>query len=145
MLVAGEVDLTELTAVIVACFVSNNILAPADVPNLISNTHTALLAIDSRRCKSGESRTPSVSIEESITKDYLICLDDGRKLRSLKRYLRRKYSLSPEEYRMRWNLPADYPMVAPGYAELRSKIAKQGNAQAPGSSPRSNKPPARRL
>jgi predicted transcriptional regulator len=143
--VTGEADLTELTALIVASFVSNNPLAPADIPNLISNTHTALLAIDPCRCKPGESRTPSVSVEESITKDYLICLDDGRKLRSLKRYLRRKYALSPEEYRMRWNLPADYPMVAPSYAELRSKIAKESNAQASNSSARPNKPSARRL
>lgn len=117
---AVSADLTELTALIVACFVSNNSVARVRIPQLISDTHAALMATGKHR-----PPTPAVPIEESITEEHLICLEDGRKLRSLQRYLQRKFSLTPEQYRMRWNLPPDYPMVAPGYSALRSQIAKR--------------------
>jgi predicted transcriptional regulator len=128
---AVETNLTELTAMVVACFVSNNPLAAIDLPALISSTHGALLDIDQSRTrtendeKPATGEKPAVPVAESVAHDYLICLNDGRKLRALKRYLRRKYSLSPEQYRKKWGLPDDYPMVAPAYSELRRKIAKQ--------------------
>ncbi|MDB5393689.1 MAG: Transcriptional regulator, MucR family [Rhodospirillales bacterium] len=120
-----QTNLTELTAVIVACFVSNNSVPPTEVAGLISSTYAALLRVESNRPSFATPQKPAVPVEESIAHDYLICLNDGRKLRALKRYLRRKYSLSPEQYRMKWGLPDDYPMVAPAYSELRSKIAKE--------------------
>jgi predicted transcriptional regulator len=122
---AVETNLTELTAVIVASFVSNNPTTAIELPALISTVHAALLRIDPIRKGSAAGRTPAVPVEESITRDYLVCLNDGQKLRSLKRYLKRKYSLSPEQYRSQWGLPDDYPMVAPAYAELRASIAKR--------------------
>jgi predicted transcriptional regulator len=122
---ADESNLTELTAVVVACFVSNNPIAALEVPALIVSTHAALLGIDAVRPDSENHPTPAVPIRESIARDHLVCLNDGRKLRMLKRYLQRKYSLSPEQYREKWGLPDDYPMVAPTYSELRSKIAKE--------------------
>jgi predicted transcriptional regulator len=137
MAMAVDTNLTELTAVIVASFVSNNPTTAIDLPALISTVHTALLRIDSVQTASVVGRTPAVPVEESITHDYLVCLNDGRQLRSLKRYLKRRYALSPEQYRSQWGLPDDYPMVAPAYAELRSGIAKR---QAAGPSGRSHPP-----
>ena len=134
---AVDTNLTELTAVIVASFVSNNPTTAIDLPALISTVHAALLRIDSARTGSAAGRTPAVPVEQSITRDYLVCLNDGRQLRSLKRYLKRKFALSPEEYRRLWGLPDDYPMVAPAYAELRSGIAKR---QAAGASGRTRPP-----
>jgi predicted transcriptional regulator len=122
---AVETNLTELTAIIVASFVSNNSLPPTEVAALISSTHAALLRIESSRPSGATAQKPAVPVEESIAHDYLICLNDGQKLRALRRYLQRKYFLSPEQYRMKWGLPDDYPMVAPAYSELRRKIAKE--------------------
>ena len=122
---AVETNLTELTAIIVASFVSNNSLPPTDLATLIASTHAALLKIESIRAGAETSEQPAVPVEESIAYDYLVCLNDGQKLRALKRYLQRKYSLSPEQYRMKWGLPDNYPMVAPAYSELRRKIAKE--------------------
>jgi predicted transcriptional regulator len=122
---AVETDLTELTVVIVASFVANNPLRPVELPALISSTYAALVAIESDRTNSEIPPTPAVPVEESITHEYLICLNDGQKLRALRRYLQRKYALSPEQYRKKWGLPDDYPMVAPGYSELRAKLAKR--------------------
>jgi len=122
---AAEPNLTELTAVIVACFVSNNPLTALELPLLITSTHGALRSIDAVHLCSGDEQKPAVPIEESIAHDYLICLNDGQKLRALKRYIYRKYSLSPVQYREKWGLPDDYPMVAPAYSELRSNIAKE--------------------
>lgn len=133
---AVETNLTELTAVIVACFVSNNPLTAPELPALIASTHAALHSIDVIRPE--DEQKPAVPIEESITHDYLICLHDGQRLRALKRYIYRKYSLSPEQYREKWGLPDDYPMVAPAYSELRSKIAK-GHASGPSGRSRSRK------
>jgi predicted transcriptional regulator len=119
-----ETNLTELTAVIVACFVSNNPLTAPELPVLITSTHATLRGIDAVRIRSGDEEKPAVPIDESIAHDYLICLNDGQKLRALKRYIYRKYALSPEQYREKWGLPDDYLMVAPAYSALRSKIAK---------------------
>ncbi|MGL4967350.1 MAG: MucR family transcriptional regulator [Inquilinus sp.] len=134
---AAETNLTELTAVIVASFVSNNPMAAIELPALISTVHATLLRIDALRTGSAAGRTPAVPVEESITRDYMVCINDGQKLRSLKRYINRKYSLSPEEYRSQWGLPDDYPMVAPAYSELRARIAKR---QASGPSGRADSP-----
>ena len=131
---AVETNLTELTAVIVACFVSNNPLTVTEVPALITSTHAALRNIDAIGASAEGAEKPAVPIEQSVAHDYLICLNDGQKLRALKRYIHRKYALSPEEYRAKWGLPEDYPMVAPAYSELRSKIARE---QAGGTAGRS--------
>src|SRR5260221_1673663 len=122
---AVEANLTELTAMIIASFVSNNSVKATELPDLISMTHKALQKIDAPRSAGNISGEPAVPIAESVTHDYLVCLNDGRKLRALKRYLQRRHSLSPEEYRERWCLPDDYPMVAPAYSELRTNIAKR--------------------
>jgi predicted transcriptional regulator len=118
-------NITELTAMIVASFVANNALRVTDLPALISATHAALSRLDTAGGAARAEPTPAVPIESSVTHDYLICLIDGQKLRSLRRYLQRKYSLTPEAYREMWRLPQDYPMVAPAYAELRSRIARR--------------------
>jgi len=117
-------DLIELTVRVVACFASHNTIAAAELPALIQATHAALSGLGPERCCSRPHKAPAVPVDESITRDYIVCLDDGRQLKTLKRYLRRKYSLTPEQYRARWHLPDDYPMVAPGYAELRSSLAR---------------------
>lgn len=121
---AVATNLTELTAIIVASFVSNNLVAAADIPALISMTYDALAGTNAKS-EPARARLPAVAVEDSITPDFLVCLEDGHKLRSLRRYLQRKYSLSPEAYRARWNLPSDYPMVAPNYSLLRSAIARK--------------------
>jgi predicted transcriptional regulator len=131
---AAETNLTELTTVIVACFVSNNPLTALEVPELIASTHAALRSIDAVRVSSENEQKPAVPIEESVAPDYLICLNDGQTLRALKRYIYRRYSLSPEQYREKWGLPGDYPMVAPAYPALRSKIAKERASEASGRS-----------
>jgi predicted transcriptional regulator len=120
-----ENNLTELTAIIVACFVSNNSVAPSEIPALISATHTALHDIEKSRSEPQRKEQPAVPVELSIAHDFLICLNDGQRLRALKRYIKRKYGLSPEAYRAKWGLPADYPMVAPAYSELRARIARE--------------------
>lgn len=114
---------------IVASFVSNNVIAINDLPNLIAVTSTAVAAmIDGVSAKVAEPevrKEPAVSIKKSITPDFLVCLEDGRHLKSLKRHLRTAFNLSPDEYRAKWGLPATYPMVAPNYAAARSALAKQ--------------------
>ena len=116
----------ELAADIVSAYVSNNALSIHDLPNLIGNIHGTLLKISGGRQETvAEIQKPAVSIKKSITPDYVICLEDGKKFKSLKRHLRTQYDLSPDEYREKWSLPADYPMVAPNYANARSRLAKQ--------------------
>lgn len=122
---AVAANLTELTAIIVASFVANNSTKATELPHLILSTHEALEKIEAPRSPSNFPGQPAVPIDESVTHDYLICLNDGRKLRTLKRYLQLRYSQSPEEYRKKWGLADDYPMVAPAYSELRTKIAKR--------------------
>ena len=113
-------EIIEMTTDIVSAYVANNSINAADLPGLIQNVHRALAQVNT-----GEDTTPAVPLKRSITPDFLICLEDGRKFKSLKRHLRTKYNMSPEEYRAKWGLPKDYPMVAPNYAKARSDLAKQ--------------------
>ncbi|MFM6280612.1 MAG: MucR family transcriptional regulator [Hyphomicrobiales bacterium] len=114
----------ELTADIVAAFVSNNSISAADLPALIASVHSALSNIHAPVVSETSPLTPAVSVKKSITDDYLICLEDGKRFKSLKRHLKASYGMSPDEYRVKWGLPADYPMVAPNYSVSRSNLAK---------------------
>jgi len=122
---AQNASLIELTADIASAYVGNNVVAASDLPGLIQNIFGALTGVGAPVEKLVEPQTPAVSIKKSITDDHLICLEDGRKFKSLKRHLRTKYNLSPEDYRAKWGLPKSYPMVAPAYAAARSNLAKQ--------------------
>jgi predicted transcriptional regulator len=116
----------ELAADIVSAYVSNNSVPANDLPSLISDVHAALLRVTSSEMgTSAEAPKPAVPPKKSITREYLVCLEDGRKFKSLKRHLRTQYNMSPDEYREKWGLPPDYPMVAPDYAKARSNLAKQ--------------------
>ena len=117
--------LLTLTADIVAAHVSNNSVAVNDLPNLIQNVHSALSGISGNAAAVEPKPEPKVSIRASVKPDYIVCLEDGKRLKMLKRYLRSRYNLSPDEYRRRWGLPPDYPMVAPAYAARRSDFAKK--------------------
>lgn len=118
-------NLVSLSADIVAAYVSNNSVRTADLPSLIASIHAALLGLGKKLAEpAAEKPVPPVSLKKSISADYLICLEDGKKFKSLKRHLRTAYNMTPEEYRVKWGLPADYPMVAPNYAEARSSLAK---------------------
>jgi predicted transcriptional regulator len=121
----GAELLIELTAEIVAAYVSNNSVAANDLPNVISQVHAALGGATMPTEEVIEKPKPAVSVRRSIQNDYLICLEDGQKFKSLKRHLMTHYGLTPEQYREKWDLPADYPMVAPSYAEARSRLAKE--------------------
>ena len=116
-------NLIELTVYLVASIVSHKAITAAELPTLIRSTYATLTELTASRADSQTPRVPAVPIDRSITRDYIVCLDDGRRLKTLRRYLRRKYSLTPDQYRERWGLPDDYPMVAPGYSELRSSLA----------------------
>jgi predicted transcriptional regulator len=118
-------DLLELTARIVASFVSNHSLQIGQVSELISLTYKTLADLDRTDVDRATSGTPAVPIEQSVTDEYIVCLEDGRRLKTLKRYIQRRYALTPEAYRARWGLPHDYPMMAPSYARLRSLVAKR--------------------
>jgi predicted transcriptional regulator len=119
-------EVIQMTAEIVSAYVGANTLAPSDVPMLIQQVHQALAGTTATGPEvKAISVEPAVSVKKSITPDYLICLEDGRKFKSLKRHLRTKYDMSPAEYRAKWGLPDDYPMVAPNYALARSALAKQ--------------------
>jgi predicted transcriptional regulator len=117
--------LIELTAEIVAAYVSNNSVAANDLPNVISQVHAALGGAATPVEEVVERPTPAVTVRRSIQNDHLICLEDGQKFKSLKRHLMTHHGLTPEQYREKWGLAADYPMVAPAYAEARSKLAKE--------------------
>jgi len=110
---------------IVAAYVSNHSLSAEDIPGMLRMVHETLVDLAHSKHPAILAQGPAVSINDSITDEYLICLEDGKKLKMLKRYLRSRYNLSPEEYRTKWGLPADYPMVAPNYAAQRSKLAKK--------------------
>jgi len=127
--VTEDIDLVELTAEIVSSFVSCNPLPAADLPAFISSTHAALAALRTTSAPAAQQRA-AVPIEDSVHDDYLVCLEDGRKLKSLKLYLRRHFAMTPDQYRAKWGLAADYPMVAPAYSALRSSIAKRHPAGA---------------
>jgi predicted transcriptional regulator len=117
--------LVTLTADIVAAHVSNNSVAVSDLPILIQNVHGALAGLGAAAPEPEVKQEPAVSIRSSIKPDYIVCLEDGKKLKMLKRHLMTHYSLTPDQYRAKWNLPADYPMVAPNYAEQRRTLAKK--------------------
>ena len=123
---ADTTNTIALTAEIVAAYVSNNTVATADIPALINQVHTALLRVTTGEAQpSSEPLKPAVPIKRSINPDFIVCLDDGKKFKSLKRHLRTQYNMTPEQYREKWSLPGDYPMVAPNYAAARSQLAKQ--------------------
>ena len=116
--------LLTLTADIVAAHVSNNSVAVNDLPNLIQNVHTALSGISGASAAAEPKPEPKVSIRSSIKPDYIVCLEDGKRLKMLKRHLMTHYNMTPDQYRQKWGLSADYPMVAPNYAEQRRTLAK---------------------
>ncbi len=116
----------DLTASIVSAYLSNNPTPASEIPNIISQVHSALLRVSNGRGEvTLEPAKPAVSVKRSIAPDYLVCLEDGKRFKSLKRHLRTRYNMTPEQYREKWNLPPDYPMVAPNYAVARSQLAKK--------------------
>lgn len=120
-------EFIELAADIVSAYVSNNSVPSADLPNLISDVHNALMRVSNGVVPEipNEPQKPAISVKKSVTPDYIICLEDGKRFKSLKRHLRTQYNISPDQYREKWGLPPDYPMVAPNYAEARSRLAKE--------------------
>jgi predicted transcriptional regulator len=121
-----KLDLVGLTAEIVSAYVSNNEVGREDLPHMIADVHEALSRASQRVSNNDrEELKPAIALKKSVTPDYIVCLEDGKKFKSLKRHLRTHYNLSPEEYREKWGLPHDYPMVAPNYAAARSQLAKQ--------------------
>ena len=122
----GNPNFIGLTAEIVSAYVSNNTVAAGDIPALINQIHSALQRVSSGEApSSSEPLKPAVPVKRSINPDFIVCLEDGKKFKSLKRHLRTQYGMTPEQYREKWGLPADYPMVAPNYAAARSQLAKQ--------------------
>jgi predicted transcriptional regulator len=124
---AEQPDLNEilsLTADIVAAHVSNNTVGVAELPQLIQQVYSSLSTLGAQPQQMPERPQPAVAVKKSVTPDYIICLEDGKKLKMLKRHLKTAFNMTPEEYRERWGLPPDYPMVAPNYAQQRSKLAK---------------------
>jgi predicted transcriptional regulator len=115
----------QISTDIVSAFLSNNVIGADKIPALLQDVHNAVVALAAGGAANAGSQKPAVSPAKSITNDYIICLEDGKKLKMLKRYLRTQYGLSPEDYRRKWGLAADYPMVAPNYAKRRSEFAKQ--------------------
>jgi predicted transcriptional regulator len=116
----------DLTTTIVSAYVSNNPMPASDIPALIGQIHAALLKVSTGRTELPlEPAKPAVPVKKSMTADYLICLEDGKRFKSLKRHLRTRYGMTPEQYRDKWGLPPDYPMVAPNYAVARSQLAKK--------------------
>jgi len=117
-------DLLALTADIVSSHVANNSVAVNDLPQLIQNVFSTLSGLSTPAVAPEPKQEPAVSIRQSIKPDYIVCLEDGKKLKMLKRHLMTAYGMTPDDYRVKWNLPADYPMVAPNYAESRRQLAK---------------------
>jgi predicted transcriptional regulator len=119
-------DLVDMAAEIVSAYVSANQVPPQELPALIRTVYSALSEVSGGASVVTEpSQEPAVAVKKSVTPDYIICLEDGKKFKSLKRHLRTRYNMSPEEYRAKWGLPHDYPMVAPNYAKERSTLAKR--------------------
>ncbi len=122
---ATSPNFIELSADIVSAYVSNNSVPASDLPSLLATVYAALTkTANGQQEEPAAELVPAVSVRKSVTPDYIFCLDDGKKFKSLKRHLRTTYDMSPEQYRAKWNLPADYPMVAPNYAKARSELAK---------------------
>jgi predicted transcriptional regulator len=117
-------DLTAMTAEIVSAYLENHQVKMGELPGLIQTVHHTLSHLTKENGEAADRVAPAVSVKKSITAEYLVCLEDGRKFKSLKRHLRTRYNMTPEEYRSKWGLPADYPMVAPNYARVRSNLAK---------------------
>lgn len=122
---AADEDLLRMTAAVVAAYVRKNTVAAGQLPEVIGSVYGSLLALDGKSEALQEEKKPAVPVKKSITADYLVCLEDGKKLKMLKRHLRTTYGLSPDTYRQKWGLPLDYPMVAPNYAQARSVFAKR--------------------
>jgi predicted transcriptional regulator len=130
---ASAGDLLRMTAEVAAAYVGNNPLPAAQLPEVIKTIYSSISALDGGAPVGAAGLKPIVPIKKSIAPDYIICLEDGKKLKMLKRHLRTSYGMTPEEYRIKWGLPADYPMVAPNYAEQRSAFAKKiGLGRKPG-------------
>lgn len=130
---ASAGDLLRMTAEVAAAYVGNNSLPAAQLPEVIKTIYSSISALDGGSPLGATGQKPIVPIKKSIAPDYIICLEDGKKLKMLKRHLRTSYGMTPEEYRIKWGLPADYPMVAPNYAEQRSAFAKKiGLGRKPG-------------
>ncbi len=117
--------LLELLTDIVSAYVKGNRIPAAELPRLIESIHATLVSLSDSETPARRERAPAVAIEDSVTGDYIVCLEDGKRLTMLKRYLRTHYGLTPEAYRAKWGLPADYPMVAPNYAAKRSALARK--------------------
>ena len=121
----NNADLLDLTASIVSAHVANNSVAVGDVPKLIKDVYSTLATVSAEEEAESARPEPAVSIKASIKPDYIVCLEDGKKLKMLKRHLMTHYGMTPEQYRTRWSLPSDYPMVAPNYAKQRSALARE--------------------
>ena len=124
---ASYADYIQITADIVAAFVSNNAVRASELPSIIEAVHTSLLKVSDLKTEEpvSESKAPAVPVKKSITDEFIICLEDGKKFKSLKRHLSTAYNMTPDEYRAKWGLSRDYPMVAPAYASARSSLARQ--------------------
>lgn len=119
-------DVIELAAEIVSAYVSNNSVPATELPSLIHEVYNALTRVGGTPVETPvEPLKPAISVKKSVSNDFIVCLEDGKKFKSLKRHLRTQYNMSPEQYREKWGLPADYPMVAPNYAAARSRLAKE--------------------
>ena len=130
---AVTAELLRMTAQVVAAYVSNNPVPAAQLAEVIRAIHASLAGLENDGAPSGGGEAPAVPVKKSVTPEYIVCLEDGKKLKMLKRHLRTAYGLSPEQYRAKWGLPADYPMVAPTYAAQRSAFAKKiGLGKKPG-------------
>lgn len=131
---ADEYNVVQMTADVVSAYVENNPVPVSELQSLIANVHQALVGLDSQSAAvEKEKPRPAVNPKRSVTDDHIICLEDGQKFKSLKRHLMSHYGMTPDEYRAKWSLPADYPMVAPAYAAQRSKLAKSmGLGRKPG-------------
>ncbi len=121
----NKTDIMGFTADIVASHVSNNAVPLSELPDLITKVYNSLSVLSGKAIEAEKQPQPAVSVKKSITPDFIICLEDGKKLKMLKRHIKTAYNLSPEEYRAKWGLPSDYPMVAPSYAQQRRKLAKE--------------------
>lgn len=123
---SGDSAFIELTATIVSAYVSHNAVSTAEIPGLIGQVYAALKRVaGGAGTPAAEPLKPAVPVKRSVTAEYIVCLEDGMKFKSLKRHLRTRYKMTPEQYREKWGLPPDYAMVAPNYAAARSKLAKQ--------------------
>jgi len=134
----GEDAILKQVTEIVTAYLSKNVLPPEEVPGLIRSVHATLGGIAGAEVPPRETREPAVPIKKSVKADYIICLEDGKKLKMLKRYLRARYNMTPDQYRAKWGLPADYPMTAPNYAAKRSEFAKKFGLGKPGKKNRKN-------